>query len=186
MTRKNVFYAVPYNFVIENHIARFQGNCFKLPCFQRGFVWTKEQALLFIDSIQSGYPLSCLTFAQLKRDSVDMYLLDGQQRVLSIVFLKYDVFPTDEGRIKVNEWFKTNPEWSSLVAMFGDKTLFEKLGCEFSDDLWWDALPSIELKPCKNIHFDEYWMHIKECFKRLNLGGTSMSDEEIEMLLKQN
>ena len=180
------FCAVPYNFTVEGHLSRFKGGVFKLPNFQRGYVWTKEQALLFVDSVLKGYPLSSLTFAQLERDSVDMYLLDGQQRILSLVFLFNQVFPTEEGRIKVKEWFMTKPEWGSLAELFNDGRYFEKLETDYTKEFRHETLQSIELKPNRSSTFDEYWSHIKECFRRLNLGGTSMSEEEIEMLLSQS
>jgi len=181
---EKVFTLISFNFTLESHISRFKGNVFKLPKFQRGFVWTKEQTLQFADSLIKGYPVSSLTFAQLERDSVEMYVLDGQQRLLSLLFLCHKVFPNEKGRIEVNKWFNENPIWESLEVLLRNHCFFES----FDNDLFERGrmnigLPSVELHREREVEFDEYWMHIKECFKRLNLGGTVLSENEIERLL---
>jgi hypothetical protein len=153
-------------------------------------VWTKEQVLLFADSLENDFPVLSLVLANLKRDSTDLYVLDGQQRILSLIFLRYKVFPTEAGRAMLKEWFMGAPLWNGLRAMFDDTELFEPfdIGLDMKrlKKLLAKVLPSVELTPVKDVDFDTYWAHIKECFRRLNFAGTALSEEELELLLSQN
>ncbi|HML03871.1 MAG TPA: DUF262 domain-containing protein [Candidatus Bathyarchaeia archaeon] len=73
----------------------------RIPDFQRGYIWTEDQVLELLESVWNGYPLGSIllwkTNEKLKeRDPLDLnlpdpvegsdrlYLLDGQQRLISL------------------------------------------------------------------------------------------------------
>jgi hypothetical protein len=87
---------------ISRLITRIEGGDIKIPKFQRGFIWTREQILDLLDSIYRGYPIGSLllwlTNEKLARERniggfhlpdtpeeyPTNYILDGQQRITTI------------------------------------------------------------------------------------------------------
>ncbi len=91
----------------------------RIPAFQRGYVWTPEGVAFLMDSIYRGYPVGSLlvwrTKEQLEKEKnlgpfelpepksdwpID-YVLDGQQRLTSIV----GVFQTELKPVATGDWF---------------------------------------------------------------------------------
>lgn len=58
---------------------------FKLPYFQRGLVWSREQQIRLIQSIFLGIPIGSYSYNQWFYDEkLDGLLIDGQQRMFTI------------------------------------------------------------------------------------------------------
>ncbi|MDR0931358.1 MAG: DUF262 domain-containing protein [Clostridiales bacterium] len=90
----------------------------KLPDYQRSFVWNIKQSTQLVDSIKSGRFVQPLTIASTQNELAGMdpgiYLLDGQQRISSIILLILGVFPNgkpisltledDEDNLEYIEW----------------------------------------------------------------------------------
>ena len=91
---------------------------FRIPAFQRGFVWDPDRVAFLIDSIYKGYPFGSLLFwrtnERLRTENqlgpfnlpepdddfpID-YVLDGQQRITSI----FGVFQTEIKTISDKNW----------------------------------------------------------------------------------
>jgi hypothetical protein len=90
----------------------------RIPAFQRGFVWSSDDVAYLMDSIYKGYPfgnvlfwrtksqlkferdLGPFTLPEQKPDFPIDYVLDGQQRITSIL----GVFSTDLARKADSEW----------------------------------------------------------------------------------
>lgn len=69
---------------------------FVLPPFQRPAVWTEAQKVRFIESIWGGLPLGGYVYNRVQGNTnspYDAYLLDGQQRITSILDYVADAFP---------------------------------------------------------------------------------------------
>lgn len=65
-----------------------------LPTWQRGLVWTEAQDIAFIESAWRGIPLGTYSFNMLFDGStIDMILIDGQQRMNAIQRYLNDEFP---------------------------------------------------------------------------------------------
>ncbi len=76
-----------------------------LPPFQRAFRWTEEQQVRFIESAARGLPLGTWTYnnamdfpdvvVEGKRyyNATDRWLIDGQQRIMTLVRFFEDAFP---------------------------------------------------------------------------------------------
>lgn len=78
----------------------------KIPDLQRDFVWSDEKVRQLAESMLKGYPIGMLTFFNMGNIS---YVLDGQQRLLSLVLIKKGVVSLRNERQKtVNLWFNVN------------------------------------------------------------------------------
>lgn len=78
-------------------------NAIQIPTFQRGYVWTTKDVEFFIDSIVKGFPIGNLVFMEIRYcdvhipvkdmpwslvdNKLPLYVLDGQQRLLSMIKL---------------------------------------------------------------------------------------------------
>lgn len=68
---------------------------FVLPPFQRPPVWTREQQTKFIESCWMGLPIGAFVYNQTAEwnSPFDSWLIDGQQRVTSVLSYMDDEFP---------------------------------------------------------------------------------------------
>ncbi len=68
---------------------------FVLPPFQRPAVWTQEQQIKFIESCWMGLPIGAFVYNQTPdyESPYDCWLLDGQQRVRTVLMYMDDEFP---------------------------------------------------------------------------------------------
>jgi hypothetical protein len=58
---------------------------YRLPAWQRPFVWTEEQKIKLIESLWLGLNIGTYTFNRARQDGVyDNLLIDGQQRMKAI------------------------------------------------------------------------------------------------------
>lgn len=75
----------------------------KIPDLQREFVWSDEKVRQLAESVLKGYPVGMLTFFNMENVS---YVLDGQQRLLSLALIRNGVVALRGGRsTKINLWF---------------------------------------------------------------------------------
>lgn len=74
---------------VRDLISRYEKNLIVIPEFQRDFVWTSAQVKELVVSIYKGYPVGMLiqweTPPELSSDVGRYWLIDGQQRLLSLV-----------------------------------------------------------------------------------------------------
>ncbi len=64
-----------------------------LPPFQRNAVWTREQQIELLESIWDGLPIGSIVFNACQGKKSDGWLLDGQQRVTSLLAYVNNEFP---------------------------------------------------------------------------------------------
>jgi hypothetical protein len=76
------------DYPIDSLVKRLQNHKIRIPSFQRGFVWNQKQASRFIESLLLGLPVPGIFFSK-DTDSADLLVIDGQQRLKSLLFF-YD------------------------------------------------------------------------------------------------
>lgn len=80
-----------FNMDVSGLLRRFSENDILIPSFQRNYVWSKEGASMFIDSVLRGLPTPSLFFYE--QNSRKYLVIDGQQRLLSLYYFVRGVFP---------------------------------------------------------------------------------------------
>lgn len=84
------------NFRVINIVRDYLDGTFVIPDFQRKYIWTRKQVSELIVSFILGIPVPTL-YGYSEFDESDskqkFYIIDGQQRLTSILFYYYGVFP---------------------------------------------------------------------------------------------
>ena len=80
------------DYPVDSLVNRLRNEKIKIPDFQRGFVWNIKQASRFIESLLLGLPVPGI-FLSRDMDSADLLVIDGQQRLKSLLFF-YDGYST--------------------------------------------------------------------------------------------
>jgi hypothetical protein len=76
------------DYPVDSLVKRLRENKIRVPDFQRGFVWKEKQASRFIESLLLGLPVPGI-FLSKDMDSADLLVIDGQQRLKSLLYF-YD------------------------------------------------------------------------------------------------
>ena len=75
---------------IRELVTKIENNIIQLPVFQRSFVWDGNKVQKFVESLYKGYPTgSFLMWTVTKRNKEIQFLVDGQQRLTSIMWALY-------------------------------------------------------------------------------------------------
>lgn len=89
----------PISEILSNQVYRLardgerQLGPYVLPPFQRGFVWSQEQQIKLIESIWGGLPIGAYVYNDAGYEhECDGWLLDGQQRLTSIILYATGAF----------------------------------------------------------------------------------------------
>ena len=190
--------ATPNDFNILTIFSLIDNGIIKMPPFQRNYVWDEKRASKLIESIILGLPIPQIFLYEQGRNS--FYVIDGQQRLLSIYFFIKQRFPTKEGRLVLREYltgdtkiensvlsddryfknFKLNlPSQANNEKNKLDKLKYDTLG-EYKNTF--EILRTIRSVVIKqNEPDDDSSMY--EIFNRLNTGGQNLSPQEIRMSL---
>lgn len=90
---KKVYYG---EYTLKHWIELLLKNNLELPPYQRNFVWKKEQVKEFIKGIKDGSFIPPVTIGVCNIEAENHNLiLDGQQRLSSILLAYYDVYPRE-------------------------------------------------------------------------------------------
>lgn len=143
----------------------------KIPFFQRKFVWTLQQASLFIESLLSNLPIPALMFY--KDASEYQYIIDGQQRTKSILYFT--------GAIKPDEVDEDNKKFLNfrLVGLADDSPYKNKTFSDFDPSVRRKLLNRTLPITTVKVNDDKDLPKIFEIFRRLNTGGTPLTKQEI-------
>ena len=76
------------DYPIDSLVNRLRDGKIRVPPFQRGYVWTEKKASRFIESLLLGLPVPGIFFSR-DMDSPDLLVIDGQQRLKSLLYF-YD------------------------------------------------------------------------------------------------
>ncbi|GHV19686.1 hypothetical protein AGMMS49959_05400 [Planctomycetales bacterium] len=173
----------------------------KIPSFQRNYVWKKDMASKFIESIIIGLPIPQIFLFEQARN--DLLVIDGQQRLVSIYLFKNKRFPkNDKGRSIIRECLSRGEEipdsdlsgehfeeFSLKLQKIADennplnKTNYDTLPTEgvFDFKASFDFNRTIRTITIKQNAPDDNCSSMFEIFSRLNSGGITLKPQEIRM-----
>lgn len=190
--------ATPNDFNIQTIFSLIDNGVIKMPPFQRNYVWDEKRASKLIESIILGLPIPQVFLYEQGKNS--FYVIDGQQRLLSIYFFIKQRFPTNEGRLVLREYLTGDTKIDNSVLSDDryfksfklnlpsqsndEKNKFDKLKYDTLGDYKYtfEILRTIRSVVIKQNEPDDD-SSIYEIFNRLNTGGQNLSPQEIRMSL---
>lgn len=150
------------DYTVDSLVKRMNGGAFKIPEFQRRFVWTLKHSSKFIESLLMGLPVPGI-FLYKEADTNAHLVIDGQQRLRTLQMFYAGVFGDKKFRlVGIREpWL--NKSYDELepadVLKLDDSVVHATI---FKQDRPQDVLDSI------------YFV-----FERINTGGIRLSPQEI-------
>lgn len=141
-----------------------------IPNYQREFVWSIKQSSLLIDSFLSGLPVPPVFFYIDEKNR--NLVIDGQQRILSVVFFMEGYFGKESTHGK-RQVFR--------LSGLGEKSPYEnKKFVDLSESdqrkLKQSVLRAVNIRQLNPVGESTSAYHI---FERLNTGGTPLKPQEI-------
>jgi hypothetical protein len=161
------------DFDIEGICRRLRRDEIYIPPFQRSFIWTLRESSSFIESLLLGLPVPGVFLAQ-EADSGKLLVIDGQQRLKSLLYFYDGVFnPRPEDRTqRVFRLTKTDGKFEGLTY----ETLEEKDRINLDNSVIHATVVRQEAPPDD----DTSIYHI---FQRLNKGGRRLYPQEMRCAL---
>jgi hypothetical protein len=150
------------DYTVDSLVKRMKGGAFKIPDFQRRFVWTLKHSSKFIESLLMGLPVPGI-FLYKEAETNEHLVIDGQQRLRTLEMFYDGMFGDKEFRlVGVREpWLNKcyGDLESADVLKLDDSVVHATI---FKQDRPQDVLDSI------------YFV-----FERINSGGIRLSPQEI-------
>lgn len=160
----------PSDFTLAGISQMWKDGDIKIPEFQREFVWTIRQSSLLIDSFLCGLPVPAVFFYIDEKNK--NLVIDGQQRILSIVFFLDGYFgqETTQGKRQI---FR-------LSGLSENSPYFNKRFIDLDEQdqrkLKQAVLRAVNIRQLSPTGENTSAYHI---FERLNTGGTPLKPQEI-------
>lgn len=191
--------STPNDFNISTIFNLIDNALIKMPPFQRNYVWDKRRASKLIESILLGLPIPQIFLYEKGKDN--FYVIDGQQRLLSIYFFVKQRFPKKAGLEVLREFFTGDdgikPNIISDDKFFEnfalnlpspvetEKNKFHGLKYETLGEYkrTFDFSRTIRSIVIKQNAPDDQDSSMYEIFNRLNTGGQNLTSQEIRMSL---
>lgn len=194
----------PNDFNISTIINFMDKGVFVIPSFQRNYVWDIAKASKLIESLIIGLPIPQIFLYEKERNK--FYIIDGQQRLLSLYFFYKGKFPKNAiARNKIKETIvESNNSFISNTLLNDDEHFinfslklnsmknprenpldgknFSTLDNELRTELELATIRNMVIKP-KYPDEDSRHLAMFEIFNRLNSGGVNLSNQEIRMSL---
>ncbi|MCM1960052.1 MULTISPECIES: GmrSD restriction endonuclease domain-containing protein [Acinetobacter] len=194
----------PNDFNVATIVAFMDKGVFKIPSFQRNFVWDIQKASKLIESLIIGLPIPQIFLYEKSRNNFEV--IDGQQRLLSLYFFVKGRFPKNEAKYqlrnsenstdhllfkedflnnddcftKFNLKLKTKATPESLVSPLDGKN-YQTLDIQNRVGLDLATIRNMVIKSAETS--DEEHLARYEIFNRLNSGGINLNGQEIRMSL---
>jgi hypothetical protein len=150
------------DYTVDTLVKRMRAGVFKIPEFQRKFVWTLKHSSKFIESLLMGLPVPGI-FLYKEADTNEHLVIDGQQRLRTLQMFYDGLFGEKKFRlVGVREpWLNKSYEdlETSDILKLDDSVVHSTI---FKQDSPEDVLDSI------------YFV-----FERINTGGIRLSPQEI-------
>lgn len=184
----------PNDFNIATLKSYIESDAIVIPSFQRNFVWDMQKSSRFIESLILGLPVPQLFLYE--RSKNKYWVVDGQQRLMTVYYYLKGRFPRKERRSEIRKIF--DEQGSIPDEALNDPKLF----CDFKlslrssesgtnnplNDLMYEDLgeqkAGLDLQTIRcvmvrqNAPEDED-SSVYEIFNRLNTGGTNLKPQEI-------
>lgn len=189
----------PNDFNVTTIVNFMEAGIFKIPGFQRNYVWDIKRASKLIESLLINIPIPQIFLYEENKNS--FLVIDGQQRLMSIYYFIKKRFPKKEKRIELRKIFdekgKIPDDILSDNEYFSDFNLrlpeqlpdnpnkFNKKNYSTLEEQ--DRI-SFDLKTIRNIIIksnqeDNNNSVVFEIFNRLNTGGINLKPQEIRTSL---
>lgn len=159
------------NLYVKSLIDLWNSKDLQIPFFQRRFVWTIQQASLFIESLLSNLPIPALMFY---RDSKEyQYIIDGQQRTKTILYFT--------GSLNSEDIDDDNKKFIKfrLTGLAEDSPYYNKTFAELDPSIQRKFYNRILQITTVKVQDEKDLPKIFEIFRRLNTGGTPLTKQEI-------
>ncbi|MEI8173668.1 MAG: DUF262 domain-containing protein [Deltaproteobacteria bacterium] len=160
----------PSDFTLSGIHKMWQDKDIEIPDFQREFVWTIKQSSLLIDSFLLGLPVPPVFF-YIDEEHKNL-VIDGQQRILSIVFYFDGYFGKETSQGKKQVFRLTGLDEKSPYH----NNRFKDLSQADQRKLQNAVLRAINVRQLAPKANNTSIYHI---FERLNTGGTALKPQEI-------
>lgn len=190
--------STPNDFNTKTIIDFIESGLFKIPGFQRNYVWDIKRASKLIESLIIGLPIPQVF---LYEESKNNYLVvDGQQRLLTIYFFSKKRFPKIEKRFELRQIFDDNGKFPDEILH--DDEYFEDFKLKLNESsqaqknkLHGLSYPTLgefktgfDLRTVRNIMIKQNFptdddSAMFEIFNRLNSGGVTLKPQEIRTSL---
>lgn len=93
----------PNDFNILTIVSFIESKVFKIPSFQRHYVWDLKRASKLIESLLIGLPIPQMFLYESGRN--EFLVIDGQQRLMTIYYFVKGRFPRKEKRAELRDIF---------------------------------------------------------------------------------
>lgn len=87
------------DYPVDGIVRRLRDKSILIPEFQRNYVWTLKQASRFIESLLLGLPVPGI-FLSKEQESQKLLVVDGQQRLKTLLFFYDGIFNGKEFLLK--------------------------------------------------------------------------------------
>lgn len=152
------------DFPVDGIVKRLRDGDIYIPAFQREYVWTRNQASRFIESLLLGLPVPGIFLAR-ERETNKLLVIDGQQRLRSLFFFYEGHFP---GVKRPFELHGVHSQFNGLTYQDLDELSRRQLDNS-----------SLHATLVEDNNEEEYENSIFHIFARLNTGGTLLKPQEI-------
>lgn len=190
----------PNDFNVKTIIDFIDKGVFKIPAFQRNYVWDISRASKLIESLILGLPIPQI-FLYEERDTKNSFIvIDGQQRLMTLYYFLKMRFPIMEKRFELRMIFDHDGKIPD--ATLHDDQYFTKFNLKLVSklsgeknklhDLNYDTLSefqtTLDLRTIRCIVIKQNFPEaddssILELFNRLNTGGVNLTPQEIRSSL---
>ena len=188
----------PNDFNVRTIVDYIDSGIFRIPVFQRNYVWTINSASKFIESIIRGLPIPQIFLFE--KDRNKYLVIDGQQRLMSIYFFSKMRFPVMEKRGALRKIFDEKGEIPEDV--FADDSYFSRFDLKLPSKLpevsnklhgqnyetLGELQTTLDLRPIRCVFVKQNFPQdddssVLEIFNRLNTQGVNLSPQEIRISL---
>ncbi|MGR5080884.1 DUF262 domain-containing protein [Photobacterium swingsii] len=191
----------PNDFNILTIITFIKSKVFKIPTFQRHYVWDIKRASKLIESLLIGLPIPQIFLYE--RAMNEFLVIDGQQRLMTLYYFVNGRFPRKDKRSELRHIF--DEHGSIPDEILADDTYFQKFNLRLDGltegqenrfngknyETLGDSQMALNLATIRNmiikpVNDDEEDGAMFEIFNRLNSGGMNLTQQEIRMSLYQS
>ena len=188
----------PNDFNVKTIVDFIEQGIFRIPVFQRNYVWDLSHASRLIESLILGLPIPQLFLYEQDRNR--FLVIDGQQRLMSIYYFLKMRFPLTGRRKELREIF--DREGRIPPEVFADDHHFTTFNLKLPSrlpkvknrlnglnyDTLGDLQTTLDLRTMRCVLVRQNFPRdddssILEIFNRLNTGGVNLTAQEIRMSL---
>ncbi len=167
------YYGVDFD--VRGLVTRLREGEIIIPPWQRDFVWSRKTSSAFIESLLLGLPVPGIFMAR-DPDTKDFYIVDGQQRLRSLMGFYEGKFPQGSGNRK--------------FALTGVAPRFNGMTYNYLEELDRRTLNNSLIhativEQYLPVDDDDTDTSLYQIFKRLNSGGRAVNPHEIRRAVYQ-